>query len=189
MFKKAILKKSLNSYTTVARTVRLISCQYSTPKLVNLHLFPAYFSTLCLWQETDRVYAFTIGVSWGFFGINAHWYVNFNTAWRMQFYVYLSNWPTWCTKFLFYNKFIPCLYMFRAHVLETCKTKILCIKLVNYWDKYTEMHDQQNVRILCRSLSGITYALIYVSATCKDKHWYYLEGNNPVSQNNVLKPE
>jgi len=41
-----------------------------------------------------------------------------------------------------------------AHVLETCrgmkltycKTKILCIKLVNYWDKYTEMHGQQNVK-------------------------------------------
>jgi len=39
-------------------------------------------------------------------------------------------------------------------VLETCrgmkqtywKTKILCIKLVNYWDKYTEMHGQQNVK-------------------------------------------
>ena len=37
-------------------------------------------------------------------------------------------------------------------VLETCrgikytyyKTKILCIKLVNYWDKYTEMHGQRN---------------------------------------------
>jgi len=44
-----------------------------------------------------------------------------------------------------------------AHVLETCrgmkstycKTKILCIKLVNYWDKYTEMHGQQNVKIRC----------------------------------------
>jgi len=24
----------------------------------------------------------------------------------------------------------------------------LCIKLVNYWDKYTEMHGQQNVKIL-----------------------------------------
>ena len=23
-----------------------------------------------------------------------------------------------------------------------CKTKILCIKLVKYWDKYTEMHGQ-----------------------------------------------
>ena len=41
-----------------------------------------------------------------------------------------------------------------AHVLETCrgmkytycKTKILCIKLVNYWDKCTEMHGQQNVK-------------------------------------------
>jgi len=27
------------------------------------------------------------------------------------------------------------------------KTKILCIKLVNYWDKYTEMHGQKNVKI------------------------------------------
>ena len=26
------------------------------------------------------------------------------------------------------------------------KQKILCIKLVNYWDKYTEMHGQQNVK-------------------------------------------
>jgi len=23
---------------------------------------------------------------------------------------------------------------------------MLCIKLVNYWDKYTEMHTQQNVK-------------------------------------------
>ena len=45
-------------------------------------------------------------------------------------------------------------YWWWAHVLETCrgtkwtyyKTKILCIKLVNYWDKYTEMHGQQNVK-------------------------------------------
>ena len=92
---------------------------------------------------------------------------------RASQYIYLSNKPTWCTKFLFYNKFISCLYMFRAHVLiirraklhytasgiithvlETCrdmkqtycKTKILCIKLVNYWDKYTEMHGKQNVK-------------------------------------------
>jgi len=42
-----------------------------------------------------------------------------------------------------------------AHVFETCrgmketycKTNILCIKLVNYWDKYAEMHGQQNVKI------------------------------------------
>ena len=27
-----------------------------------------------------------------------------------------------------------------------CKTKILCTKLVKYWDKYTEMHGQQNVK-------------------------------------------
>jgi len=28
-----------------------------------------------------------------------------------------------------------------------CERNILCIKLVNYWDKYTEMHGQQNVKI------------------------------------------
>jgi len=80
-------------------------------------------------------------------------------------------------KFLFYNKLISCLYMFRKHVLiirrsklhftasdiitpiggrllqrlqnnniHYCKTKILCINLVNYWDKYTEIHGQQNVK-------------------------------------------
>jgi len=48
--------------------------------------------------------------------------------------------------------------MFQAHVLIIRRsklhytaygiiTKILCIKLVNYWDKYTEMHGQQNVKI------------------------------------------
>ena len=55
---------------------------------------------------------------------------------------------------LFYSKFISCLYMFWAHVLEICrgmkytycKIKIVCIKLVNYWDKYTEMHGQQNTK-------------------------------------------
>jgi len=31
--------------------------------------------------------------------------------------------------------------MFRAHVKQ-----ILCIKLVKYWDKYTEMHGQRNVK-------------------------------------------
>ena len=43
---------------------------------------------------------------------------------------------------LFYNMFISCLYMFLAHVLQTCRginklivKQILCIKLVNYYDK------------------------------------------------------
>jgi len=45
--------------------------------------------------------------------------------------------------------------MFRAHVKQ-----ILCIKLVKYWDKYTAMHGQQNVKkeIVCflvRSISSI----------------------------------
>ena len=63
-------------------------------------------------------------------------------------------------KILFYNKFISCLYMFRAHVLETCRGKILCIKLVNYWDKYTDMHGQQNVKIYINSLSAVTPNLL-----------------------------
>jgi len=29
---------------------------------------------------------------------------------------------------------------------------MLCIKLVNYWDKHTEMHGKQNVKI---SVSGL----------------------------------
>jgi len=40
---------------------------------------------------------------------------------------------------LFHNKF----YFMPLHVSST----ILCIKLVKYWNKYTEMHDQQNVKI------------------------------------------
>ena len=33
------------------------------------------------------------------------------------------------------------------HEINIFKTKMLCIKLVNYWDKYTETHGQQNVKI------------------------------------------
>jgi len=67
-----------------------------------------------------------------------------------------------------------------THMLETCrgmkytnsKTKILCIKLVNYWDKYTEMHGQQNVKIhstcfRCQphSSSGVHKAVTTASGT------------------------
>jgi len=44
---------------------------------------------------------------------------------------YLTNWPSCSTKFCFTISFISCLYMFRAHVLETCrgtKWKLLCNK-------------------------------------------------------------
>jgi len=43
---------------------------------------------------------------------------------------------TWCSKHV------------EAWNKTYCKTKILCIMLVNYWDKYTEMHGQQNVKII-----------------------------------------
>jgi len=39
-------------------------------------------------------------------------------------YIYLSNWPTWCTKFLFNNTFISRLYMFRAHVFIISRSKL-----------------------------------------------------------------
>ena len=43
-----------------------------------------------------------------------------------------------------------------------CETKILCIKLVNYWDKYTEMqHGQQNVKI-CNWVVTRWQCLFYV---------------------------
>jgi len=33
------------------------------------------------------------------------------------------------------------------HEIKLIVKQILCIKLVKYWDKYTEMHGQQNVKI------------------------------------------
>jgi len=32
------------------------------------------------------------------------------------------------------------------HEIKLIVKQILCIKLVKYWDKYTEMHGQQNVK-------------------------------------------
>jgi len=43
---------------------------------------------------------------------------------------------------------------------STCKTKILCIKLVNYWDKYTEMHGQQIVKIFIRCFIGSNNSVV-----------------------------
>jgi len=42
-----------------------------------------------------------------------------------------------------------------------CKTKILCIKLVNYRDKYTEMHGWQNIK----KRSQRNCSCIYVAVT------------------------
>ena len=36
---------------------------------------------------------------------------------------------------------------YRVYNKLIIKKKILCIKLVNYWDKYTEMRGQQNIKI------------------------------------------
>ena len=52
---------------------------------------------------------------------------------------------------------------------------MLCIKLVNYYDKYTEMHGQQNVKILRVSDSSsvnhqefftVHAAMVYVIQVC-----------------------
>jgi len=48
--------------------------------------------------------------------------------------IYLSNQPTWCTKFLFYNKFISCLYMFRAPCAHHQEVKII---LYSLWYHHT----------------------------------------------------
>ena len=40
-------------------------------------------------------------------------------------------------KIMFCNKF---------SIIILVQNNMLCIKLVNYWDKYTEMHGQQNVK-------------------------------------------
>jgi len=137
---------------------------------------------------------------------------------------------------MFYNKFISCLYMFRAHILiirrsklhytasgiitpigsrlvytpvlsqpvhetatyrcdvtrdcvmqfwppddehillETCRgmkqtycrTNILCIKLVNYLDKYTDMHGQQNVEI-CYSV--VVYRRYFAIKFCNTSRY------------------
>ena len=45
---------------------------------------------------------------------------------------------------LFHNKF----YFMPLHEIKLIVKQILCIKLVKYWDKYTEMHSPQNIKIL-----------------------------------------
>ena len=75
-----------------------------------------------------------------------------------------------------------------AHVLETCRgmkwtyCKILCIKLVNYWDKYAEMHNQQNVKkstkscFIISSLYASTCFEHYVLIIRRSKLYYTASG-------------
>jgi len=44
--------------------------------------------------------------------------------------------------------------------------QILCIKLVKYRDKYTEMDGQQNVKILLSSCKSTTYRVGCPSSKC-----------------------
>ena len=51
-----------------------------------------------------------------------------------------------------------------------CKTKILCIKLVKYWDKYTAMHGQQNVKtniVICRMWQYVSTSEDHLQASRK----------------------
>jgi len=72
----------------------------------------------------------------------------FETVWTVKLNLsqYLTN---LMHKICFTVSFISCLYMCSKHVEAWNKTyvkQILCIKLVECWDKYTEMHGQQNVK-------------------------------------------
>ena len=62
--------------------------------------------------------------------------------------------------------------MFRAHVLiitiKLIVKQILCIKLVKYWDKYTEMHGQQNAQKMYTNIP--TEDLIAIIDTLCRKH-------------------
>ena len=59
---------------------------------------------------------------------------------------YFSNQPTWCTKFLLYNMFISCLYMFRAPCAH-----------------------RQEVKIVLYS-SGIIILILFHASTCFEHH-------------------
>ena len=59
-------------------------------------------------------------------------------------------------------------------LIAYCKTKILCIKLVNYWDKYTEMHGQQNIKICYKYVLILYKQFMNISTKCKcffDNEW------------------
>jgi len=46
---------------------------------------------------------------------------------------------------------------------------MLCIKLVNYWDKYTEMHGQQNVKKKITKVVTILQNISYVEHNFKEE--------------------
>jgi len=50
------------------------------------------------------------------------------------------------------------------HEIKLIVKKIWCIKLVNYSDKYTEMHGQQNVKI-------IEYLLLNIEMSTRQEVW------------------
>ena len=44
-----------------------------------------------------------------------------------------------------------------------CEKKFLCIKLVNCWNKYTEMHGQQNVKKYASIHARVAQTVLFLS--------------------------
>ena len=55
-----------------------------------------------------------------------------------------------------------------------CKTKILCIKLVKYWHKYTETHGQQNFKIFESSSHQISLACLFWNKVLKSVNYTFV---------------
>jgi len=85
------------------------------------------------------------------------------------FVICLSNWPTRCTKFLFYNKFISCLYMFRAPCAHHQEVKIVLYSLwyhhpeTSEWSKIAKIQffkwEQIVVKFMCEFF-GCDYCVL-----------------------------
>jgi hypothetical protein len=59
---------------------------------------------------------------------------------------------------LFHNKF----NLMPLHEIKLIVKQILCVKLVKYWDKYTKMHGQQNVKINMYIVKNHTHTHTYL---------------------------
>ena len=112
------------------------SVQYRCPIFGHWVVFTAQFNVLLLWMNVQYVTRSTSKVPPGFITVSEK-----TQNKQLQHLILCSEhnfdllmMSTWCSKHV------------EAWNKTYCKTKILCIRLVNYWDKYTEMHGQQNVK-------------------------------------------
>jgi len=82
---------------------------------------------------------------------------------QIQNFIYLSNWRTWCTKFLFYSKFISCFYMFRAPCAHHQEVKIALHSLwyhhteTSEWSKITKIQFYKYEHIVVKFISYIKF--------------------------------